>query len=134
MITWVDDEGRHEALPNLEKQLGVEKKQIASRRDSDVEARQQKLEADLAELEAEGAKSDVRRKVRESGEREMAAIRRRADQEIDRLDRIFDRFRTLKVQDLEGDEMLFREMRDRYGRWFDGGMGAEAIQKAPGVP
>ncbi|MDC3002063.1 DNA-directed RNA polymerase subunit beta' [Actinomycetota bacterium] len=129
MITWVDDEGRHEALPNLEKQLGVEKKQIASRRDSDVEARQQKLEADLAELEAEGAKSDVRRKVRESGEREMAAIRRRADQEIDRLDRIFDRFRTLKVQDLEGDEILFREMRDRYGRWFDGGMGAEAIQK-----
>ncbi len=129
MITWVDDEGRHEALPNLEKQLGVEKKQIASRRDSDAEARQQKLEADLAELEAEGAKSDVRRKVRESGEREMAAIRRRADQEIDRLDRIFDRFRTLKVQDLEGDEMLFREMRDRYGRWFDGGMGAEAIQK-----
>ena len=129
MITWVDDEGRHEALPNLEKQLGVEKKQIASRRDSDVEARQQKLEADLAELEAEGAKSDVRRKVRESGEREMAATRRRADQEIDRLDRIFDRFRTLKVQDLEGDEMLLREMRDRYGRWFDGGMGAEAIQK-----
>ncbi len=87
------------------------------------------MEADLAELEAEGAKSDVRRKVRESGEREMAAIRRRADQEIDRLDRIFDRFRTLKVQDLEGDEILFREMRDRYGRWFDGGMGAEAIQK-----
>ena len=129
MITWVDEEGRHEALPNLEKQLGVEKKQIASRRDSDIENRQQKLEADLAELEAEGAKSDVRRKVRESGEREMAAIRRRADQEIDRLDRIFDRFRTLKVQDLEGDEMLFREMRDRYGRWFDGGMGAEAIQK-----
>ena len=129
MITWVDEEGRHEALPNLEKQLGVEKKQIASRRDSDIEARQQKLEADLAELEAEGAKSDVRRKVRESGEREMAALRRRADQQIERLDRIFDRFRTLKVQDLEGDEMLFREMRDRYGRWFDGGMGAEAIQK-----
>jgi len=74
MITWVDEEGRHEALPNLEKQLGVEKKQIASRRDSDIETRQQKLEADLAELEAEGAKSDVRRKVRESGEREMACL------------------------------------------------------------
>ncbi len=129
MITWVDDEGRHEALPTLENQLGVEKKQIANRRDSDIETRQQKLEADLAELEAEGAKSDVRRKVRESGEREMAAIRRKADGEIERLDRIFDRFRTLKVQDLEGDEMLFREMRDRYGRWFDGGMGAAAIQK-----
>ena len=129
MITWVDVEGRHEVLPTLESQLGVEKKQIANRRDADIESRQQKLESDLAELEAEGAKSDVRRKVRESGEREMAAIRRKADQEIERLDRIFDRFRTLKVQDLEGDEMLFREMRDRYGRWFDGGMGAAAIQK-----
>ncbi|MDQ5972996.1 MAG: DNA-directed polymerase subunit beta [Actinomycetota bacterium] len=129
MITWVDIEGRHEALPSLENQLGVEKKQIANRRDSDIESRQQKLEADLAELEAEGAKSDVRRKVRESGEREMASIRRKADGDIERLDRIFDRFRTLKVQDLEGDEMLYREMRDRYGRWFDGGMGAAAIQK-----
>ena len=129
MITWVDVEGRHEALPTLENQLGAEKKKIASRRDADIETRQQKLEADLAELEAEGAKADVRRKVRESGEREMATLRKKADQEIDRLDRVFDRFRTLKVQDLEGDEMLFREMRDRYGRWFDGGMGAQAIQK-----
>ncbi len=129
MITWVDVEGRHESLPSLESQLGVEKKQIANRRDSDIETRAKKLETDLAELEAEGAKSDVRRKVRESGEREMAAIRRRADADIERLDRIFDRFRTLKVQDLEGDELLFREMRDRYGRWFDGGMGAAAIQK-----
>ena len=129
MITWVDEDERHKQLPSLENQLGVEKKQIAKRRDADIEGRAKKLEADLAELEAEGAKSDIRRKVRESGEREMAAIRRRADAEIDRLDRVFDRFKSLKVQDLEGDEMLFREMRDRYGRWFDGGMGAAAIQK-----
>ena len=129
MITWVDEDERHKQLPSLENQLGVEKKQIAKRRDADIQTRAKKLEADLAELEAEGAKSDIRRKVRESGEREMAAIRRRADAEIDRLDRVFDRFKTLKVQDLEGDEMLFREMRDRYGRWFDGGMGAAAIQR-----
>ena len=129
MITWVDIDERHKQLPSLENQLGVEKKQIAKRRDSDIDTRAKKLETDLAELEAEGAKSDIRRKVRESGEREMAAIRRRADAEIDRLDRVFDRFKSLKVQDLEGDEMLFREMRDRYGRWFDGGMGAAAIQK-----
>ena len=129
MITSVDEEGRHEALPSLEAELGVEKSKIAKRRDADIEARAQKLEADLAELEAEGAKADVRRKVRESAEREMASVRRRADNEIERLDKVFDRFRTLKVQDLEGDEILYREMRDRYGRWFDGGMGAAAIQK-----
>ncbi len=129
MITSVDEEGRHEALPSLEAELSVEKGKIAKRRDADIEARAQKMEADLAELEGEGAKADVRRKVREAAEREMASVRRRADAEIDRLDKVFDRFRTLKVQDLEGDELLYREMRDRYGRWFDGGMGAAAIQK-----
>ena len=109
--------------------LGEQKTRLAQRRDSDVNTRQQKLEDDLAALEAEGAKSDARRKVRESAEREMAQIRKRADAEIDRLDRVFDRFKNLKVQDLEGDEVLYREMRDRYGRYFDGGMGAAAIQR-----
>ena len=133
MITSVDEEGRHEMLPTLEAELGVEKGKIAKRRDADIDARAKKMEADLAELEAEGAKADVRRKVREAGEREMASLRRRADAEIERLDKVFDRFRTLKVQDLEGDELLYREMRDRYGRWFDGGMGAQAIQKRLGT-
>ncbi|SDQ14676.1 DNA-directed RNA polymerase subunit beta' [Quadrisphaera sp. DSM 44207] len=129
MITSVDEESRHRDLPSLQAQMDVEKKQVADRRDADVEARAQKLEADLAELEAEGAKGDARRRVRESAEREMNAIRRRADAEIDRLTQVWDRFAKLKVADLEGDEMLYRELRDRYGLYFEGGMGAAAIQK-----
>ncbi|TXR57783.1 DNA-directed RNA polymerase subunit beta' [Quadrisphaera setariae] len=129
MITWVDDESRSRDLPSLQAQMDVEKKQVADRRDSDVEARAQKLEADLAELEAEGAKGDVRRRLRESAEREMNAIRRRADAEIERLTQVWDRFAKLKVADLEGDEVLYRELRDRYGLYFEGGMGAAAIQK-----
>ncbi|UER53587.1 DNA-directed RNA polymerase subunit beta' [Kineosporiaceae bacterium SCSIO 59966] len=129
MITWVDEEGRHRDQSSLQAQIEVEKKEIADRRDADVEARAQRLEADLAELEAEGAKSDARRKVRESAEREMNQIRRRADAEIERLDQVWDRFVNLKVADLEGDEVLYRELRDRYGLYFEGGMGAAAIQK-----
>ena len=68
---------------------GVERKRVEQRRDADVEARAQKLEADLAELEAEGAKSDVRRKVKEGGEREMRQLRDRAQRELDRLDEIW---------------------------------------------
>ena len=56
------------------------------------------------------------------------SIRRAGEKKVDSLDRVFDRFRTLKVQDLEGDEMLYREMRDRFGMYFSGGMGAAAIQ------
>src|SRR5690349_2318009 len=91
MITRVDEDERHKDLPSLESKINVEKKQLADKRDADVEARAQKLEADLAELEAEGAKSDVRRKVREGAEREMNQIRRRADAQIDRLEQVWDR-------------------------------------------
>ena len=71
-----------------------------------------------------------RRKVRECAEREMNADPQAGPtREIDRLDEVWDRFKNLKVQDLEGDEMLYREMRDRFGMYFQGGMGAAAIQK-----
>ncbi|WP_277208526.1 DNA-directed RNA polymerase subunit beta' [Isoptericola croceus] len=129
MITWVDDEARQEDLPNLQNEIDLEKKEITDRRDNDINIRAQKLEADLAELEAEGAKADARRKVRDSAEREMAQLRKRSDAELDRLEQVWDRFKNLKVADLEGDEMLYRQLVDRYGTYFEGSMGAAAIQK-----
>ena len=129
MITYVDEERRTRDLPSLEAHVGVERQQIEQRRDADLEARAKKQESDLAELEAEGAKADVRRKVREGAEREMKQLRDRAQREIDRLDEVWSRFKNLKVQDLEGDELLYRELRDRFGTYFDGSMGAAALQK-----
>src|SRR6516225_7631059 len=128
MITYVDEDARARDLPSLEAKISVERGQLEQRRDADVEARQAKLEADLAELEAQGAKSDAKRKLRESADRECKQIRDRAGKELDRLEEVWTRFKNLKVQDLEGDELLYREMRDRYGRYFRGGMGAQAIQ------
>jgi len=132
MITYVDDEARGRDLPSLEAKITVEKSQLEQRRDADIEARQGKLEKDLAELEAAGAKGDARRKVREGSDRECKQIRDRAQREIDRIEEVWNRFRNLKVQDLEGDELLYREMRDRFGRYFRGGMGAQAIQERVG--
>ncbi|WP_241386426.1 DNA-directed RNA polymerase subunit beta' [Rhodococcus sp. CH91] len=129
VITSVDDELRHNELSTLEAEMEVEKKSVADQRDADLEARAQKLEADLAELEAEGAKSDVRRKVKDGGEREMRQLRDRAQRELDRLDEIWTTFTKLKPKDLIVDEMIYRELQDRYGEYFTGAMGAEAIQK-----
>ena len=129
MVTEVDIDGRHEDLPQLRNEIDVEKKAITNQRDNDINTRAEKLEKDIAELEAEGAKSDVKRKVKDGAEREMANLRKRADAEVDRLDAVFDRFVSLKVQDLEGDELLYRELSRRYGSYFKGSMGAEAIQK-----
>src|SRR5207342_2090437 len=107
----------------------VERKQLEQRRDSDVETRLAKLEEDLAALEAEGAKADQKRTVKEGAERELKQIRDRAQRELDRIEEVWNSFRTLKVQDLMGDEILYREMKLRFGKYFEGSMGAEAIQK-----
>ncbi|WP_328351493.1 DNA-directed RNA polymerase subunit beta' [Mycobacterium sp. NBC_00419] len=129
VITAVDTEMRHNELSTLEAEMQVEKKAVADQRDSDLEARAQKLEADMAELEAEGAKSDVRRKVRDGGEREMRQLRDRAQRELDRLDEIWSTFTKLAPKQLIVDENLYREIVDRYGEYFEGSMGAESIQK-----
>ncbi|MDP2742622.1 MAG: hypothetical protein Q8O50_04030, partial [Hydrogenophaga sp.] len=125
----VDADGRHEDLPQLRNVLEQEKKQLVNSRDFGINERAEKLEKDIAELEAEGAKADAKRKVKDGAEREMANIRKRFDAEIDRLDAVFDRFVGLKVQDLEGDELLYRELSRRYGNYFKGSMGAQAIQQ-----
>ena len=129
MITAVDEEARHRDLPSLEAKIDVERKQLEGRRDSDIENRMRKLEEDTAALEAEGAKADAKRKVRESAEREVKQLRDRAQRELDRLEAVWNRFKNLKVQDLEGDEVLYREMKNRFGKYFSGSMGADAIQK-----
>ncbi|GIF72852.1 DNA-directed RNA polymerase subunit beta' [Asanoa siamensis] len=128
VVTSVDTEARHRDLSTIENEILAEKRQSENSRDSAVEGRAAKLEADLAELEAEGAKADVRRKVKEGGEREMRQIRDRAQREIDRLDEVLDTFRKLDSKQLVTDELLYRELRDRFGEYFTGGMGAEAIK------
>ena len=128
VVTSVDAEARHRDLSTIENEILAEKRQSENSRDSEIEKRAAKLEADLAELEAEGAKADVRRKVKEGGEREMRQIRDRAQREIDRLDEVLDTFRKLEPKQLVTDELLYRELRDRFGEYFTGGMGAEAIK------
>ncbi|MDF7664293.1 DNA-directed RNA polymerase subunit beta' [Bifidobacterium sp. ESL0763] len=130
MVTKVDDEQRHQDLPDLTEEFETEIARIQKRRDAEVEERAKKVESDLAELEASGeAKGSAKTKLRNSAEREMAAIRQRYDDQVQRLTAVFDRFKTLEPGDMEGDVDLWQEMCDRYGDYFEGCMGAEAIQK-----
>ncbi|MDO5617410.1 DNA-directed RNA polymerase subunit beta' [Kocuria sp.] len=129
MITKVDEEARHDDLPNLQAAIDREKKTLEDQRDADVVAIAGDLEQDLATVEAEGGKAAEKRKLRDAADRQMANVRKRADREVEALERVWDRFKNLKVNDLEGDEALYRQMVDRYGMYFEGSMGAEAIKK-----
>ncbi len=129
MITAVDEDARHRDLSSLEGKVGLERERLEKRRDSALDERTKKLEEDLALLESEGAKADARRKVRDAAERELKQLRDRSQRELDRLEEVWTQFKSLKVQDLMGDELLYREMKAWFGKYFEGHMGATAIQR-----
>ena len=129
MITHVDEEARHRDLPSLQARHEAYIKQLEKNRDSEIEARLAKLEEDLAQLESEGAKADIKRKVSDGAQKEAGQLRNQYQRRIDRAQAVWERFKSLKVQDLEGDEILYRDMKQRYGKYFTGYMGAEAIKR-----
>ena len=129
MITKVDEEARHEDLPMLQAAHDREKQELEAALNADVNAISREVEAELARIEAEGGKAAEKRKLRDNAERQLASVRKRYEREAEHLDRVWDRFKNLKVADLEGDEALYRSMVDKYGMYFEGAMGAEAIKK-----
>ncbi|NMN01636.1 DNA-directed RNA polymerase subunit beta' [Bifidobacterium panos] len=130
MVTAVNEEQRHQDLPDLQDEFDNDISIFEKRRDNEIEERAKKVESDLAELESEGdAKGSAKAKLRNSAEREMAAIRQRYDDQIARVTAVFDRFKKLSPGDIIDDVDLWREMQDRYEDYFEGSMGAEAIKK-----
>lgn len=129
MITKVDEEARHEDLPMLQAAHDREKQELEAALNADVNAINREVEVELARIEAEGGKAAEKRKLRDNAERQLASVRKRYEREVEHLDRVWDRFKNLKVADLEGDEALYRSMIDKYGLYFEGAMGAEAIKK-----
>jgi DNA-directed RNA polymerase subunit beta' len=125
LVTWVDEEKRHEDLPSLEAEYLEERDAIGKDRDLALERRTQEFEAEAAKMEAEGGDA---RKLRHALDKELASIRERYDQELDLLQRAWDEFRDLHMRKIIEDELLWRELQDRYGDYFEGGTGADAIK------
>ena len=128
IITSVDEEARHNDQSTLEAEMLLEKKDVEDDTESEIAERASKLEFDLAELEAAGAKADARKKVQNAADKEMQHIRERGEREIARLDEIWNTFIKLAPKQMIIDETIYEELVDRYEDYFTGGMGAEAIQ------
>jgi len=129
MIINVDVDARHREMPELEKELQLEIKQLEKERDALISDRMTVLEKELAELEANSAKADQKRKADDAGKKEMASVRKNFDDDIAHLERVWEDFRSLKVGDLRAEDAVFQDMQDRYGMFFDAHMGAEAIRQ-----
>ncbi|HYY45333.1 MAG TPA: DNA-directed RNA polymerase subunit beta', partial [Actinomycetota bacterium] len=128
IVTWVDDQKRHKDLPRLEEDLEAEVARIEQRRDERIEEILKETELRLEEMEGRKAKASEKKAAQGQADRQQKEVRERAERNIDLLRRTFDRFRDLQVKEVVDDEELWRELKDRYGDYFRGGMGAEAIQ------
>ena len=128
IITSVDADSRHTDLPKLEEEIHAEKKKIEKQLEVDRDQLLKELEAELAELEESGAKSELARKKRREIEKQIKVVTTNAQARSQRLDEVLDTFRSLAPKQLVADELLYRELRDRFGEYFTGGMGAEAIR------
>ena len=128
VVTWVDEDRRHEDLPRIEQEIAHEREQIEFERQKREEEIKARLEQTLAELEAQGAKSDQRRKARNEAERALRDAREKAANRTELLDRVLDMFRNLAPKQLLADDQYYRELRERFGEYFSAGMGAEAIK------
>src|SRR5918997_1017734 len=129
LVTWVDADKRHDDLANLEAELNAEKDEIVKERELELARRMEDLENEIAALESEGAKDSDIRSRQKAVDKDLASIRERYDEELDLVQRSFDEFRDLHPRKIIEDEMLWRELKDRYGEYFEGGMGADALKQ-----
>ena len=86
---------------------------------------------ELTDADKRQAETELRRDTDVS----IKDIERYTEEAIDRIQRAWVTFKDLKPRQIESDEQLFREMRDRFGsqygfgEYFKGGMGAAAIRE-----
>jgi DNA-directed RNA polymerase subunit beta' len=129
IITRVDVDRRHKDLPEIERDLDAEKKQMEGQRDQTISKRLDELEDRLRDLGAEGARGAQLSAAKREAQRDAERIRESAQMEMQHLDDVLSSFKSLSVKQLVADDSVYRSLRERFGDYFEGGMGAEAIKR-----
>ena len=128
LVTWVDEEKRHDELSSLEQEYLGEIEAIEKDLNLEIDRRFKEMEKEATRLENEGAKDTELKAMQKLADRDLAAIRERYAAELDLVKRAWDEFKGLHSRQIIEDEGLWRELRDRYGDYFEGGTGADAIK------
>jgi DNA-directed RNA polymerase subunit beta' len=129
IVTGVDEDRRHRDLPRLEEEVEKEIARLESERDQRIEEILRELEGRLEEMESRKARSSEKNAAKNQSERQQKEVRERAERNIALVQATVDAFRDLDRKQIIDDEILWRELKDRYGDYFKGGMGAEAIKE-----
>ena len=125
LVTWVDEDKRHEDLTSLEAEYLEERNEIEKERDRAIDSRYKELESEAEIAEAEGVDQ---KKLKRDAEKEIESLRERYETELDLVERAWDEFKSLHSRKIIEDELLWRELTDKYSDYFEGGTGADAIK------
>ena len=128
LVTWVDADKRHDDLASLEAEYLGEVDAIKKEEELEVERHFKDLEKDAERLEKEGAKDAEVKAMQKVADKDLAGVRERYANELDVLKRTWDLFKSLHPRQIIEDEVLWRELRDRFEDYFEGGTGADAIK------
>jgi DNA-directed RNA polymerase subunit beta' len=129
IVTQVEETKRHKDLPKLEEDVEHEIARFEGDRDRRLDEILKETEERLEEMEARKAKASEKRAAQAQSERQQKEVRERAERNIGLVRETFDIFKDLHVKQIVDDEVVWRELRDRYEDYFDGGMGAEAVKE-----
>ena len=132
LVTWVDEERRHADLPNLEAELPAETRRHRARSaSSSSPAASRSSRPRSPSSRPKAPRTPRSRPARTPAEKDARQHPRAATRSSSTCSqRAFDEFKDLFARKIIDDEMLWRELRDRYGDYFEGGMGADAIKRA----
>jgi DNA-directed RNA polymerase subunit beta' len=159
IVTWVDDEARAKDLETLEVEVNkvldgytaereervLELRESLERREKYLSGGKQTgfsdedhLWADSLELNLAKISDEEREKLlkdlRKAFEADIADTEAYIEDAAERMRHVWDLFKTMESKQIEHDETIFRELKERFGspygfgEYFRGGMGAEAIR------
>lgn len=139
IILDIDEERKEEDMSQIKEKLEHELEMLESslvdelkRTDEEADKKIKEIEDRLEKIEDKKEISKLKRKKKKV-ERERKKKKREATKSIKkekkRAEEVFKTFNKLKPKQLINDDELYRELVDRYGLYFKGGIGAEAIRE-----
>jgi len=117
-------------LAKLVREIEKESKKKASENPKSKEDRIAELEKQYkVKMDKERSVYDKRvKKLHESLEKDKDDTRDAVQIQIDYIKELFDDFKNLSAKQLIDEDQKFRDLRERYGDYFRGGMGAETVR------
>lgn len=139
IVLRVDDEKRGQDIHYLKSELEKDIEELdrllneeTGKIQEDVNTRMEELEKRLQAVEDRKEASKIRnekKKLERELKRRTLDLAKRIDKEKQHLKKVYETFEKVKPKQLVSDDEVYRDMVDRYGDYFTGGIGATALKE-----